>query len=136
MKIKFIFLLLLLLLYGFGSTRLVNVYNVPSIEQQEQMFRLEENQLNIKDLGDFEEVGREFVRKRTYIIYYSYKDEKKAKKQIIKNINNRFLNNNWRYTGGFEMNDGSLESEFAKEKCICIVIVKDKTIIIKFRYKI
>lgn len=76
MKIKFIFLLLLLLLYGFGSTRLVNVYNVPSIEQQEQMFRLEENQLNIKDLGDFEEVGREFVRKRTYIIYYSYKDEK------------------------------------------------------------
>ena len=60
MKIKFIFLLLLLLLYGFGSTRLVNVYNVPSIEQQEQMFRLEENQLNIKDLGDFEEVGREF----------------------------------------------------------------------------
>ena len=34
------------------------------------------------------------------------------------------------------MNDGSLESEFAKGKCICIVIVKDKTIIIKFRYKI
>lgn len=43
------------------------------------MFRLEENQLNIKDLGDFEEVGREFVRKRTYIIYYSYKDEKRQK---------------------------------------------------------
>lgn len=60
----------------------------------------------------------------------------KKKKQIIKNINNRFLNNDWRYTGGFEMNDGSLESEFAKGKCICIVIVKDKTIIIKFRYKV
>lgn len=127
--------LLLLLLAGVSSTKLVNVYCEPSIEQQEQMFRLEENHLNIKDLNYLNEVGREFVRERTYIVYYAYQGNQICREEIMKNIYARFLNRGWSYAGGFKMNDGSLEKEFNKERCFCIVIVKDKSVVLKFRYK-
>ena len=127
-----VLLLLLLLLAGVSSIKLVNVYCEPSIEQQEQMFRLEENHLNIKDLN---EVGREFVRERTYIVYYAYQGNQICSEEMMKNIYARFRNRGWSYAGGFKMNDGSLEKEFNKERCFCIVIVKDKSVVLKFRYK-
>ena len=129
--------LVLLLLAGVSSTKLVNVYHEPSIDQQEQMFRLEENHLNIKELNDLDlnEVGREFVRERTYIVYYTYQGNQIYMEQMMKKIYARFLNRGWSYAGGFKMNDGSLEKEFNKEKVFCIVIVKDKSVVLKFRYK-
>ena len=129
--------LVLLLLAGVSSTKLVNVYHEPSIDQQEQMFRLEENHLNIKELNDLDlnEVGREFVRERTYIVYYTYQGNQIYMEQMMKKIYARFLNRGWSYAGGFKMNDGSLEKEFNKERCFCIVIVKDKSVVLKFRYK-
>ena len=132
MRIKLVFLLLLLVLY---FAKIVNVYHMPSTEQQERLFHLEEINLNIKDSNELNEVGREFVRGRTYIVYYSYHGDENNKQQMMRNMCNRFVNSGWRYTGGFEMNDGSLESEFNKEKYICIVIVKDKSVVVKFRYK-
>lgn len=132
MRIKFVFLLLLLV---FCFSKIVNVYHMPSTEQQERLFHLEEINLNIKDSNELNEVGREFVRGRTYIVYYAYHGDENDKQQMMRNMCNRFVNSGWRYTGGFEMNDGSLESEFNKEKYICIVIVKDKSVVVKFRYK-
>lgn len=136
LRIKLI-VLVLLLLAGVSSTKLVNVYHEPSIDQQEQMFRLEENHLNIKELNDLDlnEVGREFVRERTYIVYYTYQGNQIYMEQMMKKIYARFLNRGWSYAGGFKMNDGSLEKEFNKEKVFCIVIVKDKSVVLKFRYK-